>query len=241
MESVTYPEFAWLWLIPALPLFGFVVCGIMALAGGRSPLGATRGFSTLVAVLMPACSFGVTVAAALALHGTSMADGGTPVLVHPGWEWFSLGDVALRFGLHFDALTSLMLLFVTGIGSLIVLYSGGYMAHDRGQCRFMSYLNLFLFSMIMLVLGDNLFVTFLGWEGVGLCSYLLIGFWHRDHANNDAARKAFIVNRIGDLGFVLGAFCILAAMGGHASLAYADLRGTDLTGADLSGADLRSA
>jgi len=219
----------WLWLIPSLPLIGAVLLGLLAIGGSRSRYGASRGFASLLAVLLPVGSFAAVIAAALRLGvdpaaaGTGETVGSHQALAHGGWEWFALGDVALSFGLYFDQLTSLMLLFITGIGSLIVLYSSGYMAGDRGFCRFMSYLNLFLFSMIMLVLGDNLLVTFLGWEGVGLCSYLLIGFWHRDHANNDAARKAFIANRIGDLGFLLGVFALLAAMGESASLHYADI------------------
>ncbi len=203
---------AWLWLIPLLPLLGFVVNGVMALTGARSKAGPSRGFASFIAVLMPALSFALTIAAAIKLAGVRAPLGQAAALDHQGFSWFSLGSIDLHFGLHFDALTSLMLLFVTGIGSLIVLYSSGYMAADRGLARFMSYLNLFLFSMIMLVMGDNILVTFLGWEGVGLCSYLLIGFWHTDHANNDAARKAFIVNRIGDLGFLLGVFALLAAV-----------------------------
>ena len=216
-----------LWLIPLLPLGGFVINGILSLVGSRDAFGPSRGFASLVAVLMPALSFALTIAASFTLAGVSAPLGHTPALVHGGWEWFQLGSVSVHFGLHFDHLTSLMLLFITGIGSLIVLYSAGYMAKDRGLARFMAYLDLFLFSMIMLVLGDNLLVTFLGWEGVGLCSYLLIGFWHQDHANNDAARKAFIVNRIGDLAFLVGTFALLAAMhlaGEAPSLDYVDIK-----------------
>ena len=113
-----------------------------------------------------------------------------------------------------------MLLFVTGIGALIHLYSVGYMQADRGFARFMAYMNLFMFAMIMLVMGASLPVTFLGWEGVGLCSYLLIGFWHKTPEYADAARKAFVYNRIGDLGFILGAFALYQITG---SLDYATI------------------
>ncbi len=99
-----------------------------------------------------------------------------------------------------------MLLIVTGIGFLIHIYSLGYMEHDEGMVRFFIYLNLFIFFMLVLVMGDNLLMLFVGWEGVGLCSYLLIGFWYHDHNNTIAGNKAFIVNRIGDLGFILGIF-----------------------------------
>jgi NADH-quinone oxidoreductase subunit L len=112
-----------------------------------------------------------------------------------------------------------MLLFVTGIGSLIALYSIGYMHGDRGFARFFAYINLFLFSMVVLVLSDSLLLTFLGWEGVGLCSYLLIGFWNHDLNNCKAANKAFIVNRVGDIGFLLGMLC-LVTLGGSAILNY---------------------
>ena len=115
-----------------------------------------------------------------------------------------------------------MLLFITGIGALITLYSIGYMHGDRGFARFFSYINLFLFSMIVLVLSDSLLFTFLGWEGVGLCSYLLIGFWNKDLNNCKAANKAFIVNRVGDIGFILGMLCLIT-IGGSSLLNYESL------------------
>jgi NADH-quinone oxidoreductase subunit L len=149
------------------------------------------------------------------------------VLVQDLWSWFAVDaggfKLNLAAGLAFDRLTSMMLLFVTGIGTLIHVYSIGYMWEDRGFARFMAYLNLFMFSMIVLVIGDSLPMTFLGWEGVGLCSYLLIGFWHHNNEYNDAARKAFVVNRIGDLGFLLGAFMLFTAMGDAGSLNYRDI------------------
>jgi NADH-quinone oxidoreductase subunit L len=195
-----------LWFIPLLPLLGAIINGALSLGGARSAIGPNRGFLSLIAVAAPAASFVLTLIAATRLspHGQFLAT---------GWTWLSFGGFHADFSLLFDHLTSMMLLFVTGIGTLIHLYSVGYMWEDRGFARFMSYMNLFMFSMIMLVMGANLPVTFLGWEGVGLCSYLLVGFWHHNNDFNDAARKAFVMNRIGDLGFLLGAFALVGACG----------------------------
>ncbi|MBA3708401.1 MAG: NADH-quinone oxidoreductase subunit L [Planctomycetes bacterium] len=212
-----------LWLIPVLPLLGAVVNGALSLAGARSTQGPSRGFISLIAVAAPALSFLFTILAAVELGGLphGAAEASIAPSLHPAyWTWFSTGAFHLSFSLLFDSLTSMMLLFVTGIGTLITLYSVGYMWTDRGFARFMAYLNLFMFSMIILVLGGSLPVTFLGWEGVGLCSYLLIGFWHKTTEYNDAARKAFIVNRIGDLGFLIGAFALISVCG---SLDYRDI------------------
>ena len=223
-----------LWLIPVLPLLGFAVNGLLSLGSAGSRRGPSRGFVAALAVAMPLLSFLITIGAT-----TLVWNGPGLVLGETYWEWLPIGK-GLGFGLQFDRLTALMLLFITGIGTLIHLYSVGYMREDRGFARFMAYLNLFMASMIILVLGDSLPVTFLGWEGVGLCSYLLIGFWHQDHANNDAARKAFVINRIGDLGFLLGAFCLYLAMGPEASLRYVDIAQffQSETGHALAGAPL---
>ncbi|MBM4263945.1 MAG: NADH-quinone oxidoreductase subunit L [Deltaproteobacteria bacterium] len=128
------------------------------------------------------------------------------------YTWIESGSFKVNFALQADALTAVMLLVVTGIGFLIHLYSLGYMEHDTDMVRFFVYLNLFLFFMLLLVMGDNLLLLFVGWEGVGLCSYLLIGFWYRDQNNAIAGNKAFIVNRIGDFGFVLGIFLLVAEL-----------------------------
>ena len=130
------------------------------------------------------------------------------VLEHNLFTWFSSGPLAVDFLLRFDHLTAVMALVVTGIGTLIHLYSTGYMADDESPHRFFSYLNLFMFSMLLLILGGNLLVMFVGWEGVGLCSYLLIGFWFKKIDYAGAGRKAFVVNRIGDAGFLLGIFLL---------------------------------
>ncbi len=124
------------------------------------------------------------------------------------FDWISIGKLNIDFGIVLDQLSLLWLLFVTGIGSLIHLYSISYMHDDENMSKFFAYLNLFVFFMITLVIGNNLLVMFIGWEGVGLCSYLLIGFWYKNQAYNDAAKKAFIMNRIGDLGFLIGIFIL---------------------------------
>jgi len=133
------------------------------------------------------------------------------------YNWFTAGDagsaVAIDFALRVDELTSVMLLVVTGVGSLIHIYSMGYMHGDKGYARFYAYLNLFMFFMLMLVMGDSMVVLFLGWEGVGLASYLLISFWWEDGYKADCGKKAFIVNRIGDLGFLLGMFALFSVFG----------------------------
>ena len=183
---------AYLWLIPVLPLIGAVIAGGLALAGSRTAHGPNKAFVALVTVLMPLLAFAVTCVGAGQLAHVPRLEGATaPALVQDLWTWFQFGTFRLDFSLLFDGLSSMMLLFITGIGTLICLYSVGYMWEDRGFARFMTYLNLFLFSMVMLVLGGSLPVTFLGWEGVGLCSYLLVGFWHHNTEYNDAARKAF--------------------------------------------------
>jgi len=129
------------------------------------------------------------------------------------FTWIACGDFRADFTLRLDQLSSVMCLVVTGIGSLIHLYSVAYMAEDESVHRFFSYLNLFMFSMLLLVLGGNLLVLFVGWEGVGLCSYLLIGFWFKNLAYAAAGRKAFVVNRIGDAGFLLGIFLLFGKFG----------------------------
>ncbi len=202
----------YLFLIALFPLLGALINGAIAMATSSRKQGASEGFVGMIAVSSVVLSFALT----MYLFGSMQEEmiGGNGFYRQILWQWFSVGSLDINFSFFFDHLSSMMLMFITGIGSLIHLYSIGYMKGDRGFARFMAYLNLFMFSMIMLVLGDNLLVTFLGWEGVGLCSYLLIGFWHHDHENNDAARKAFITNRVGDLGFLLGTFVLFYAMQG---------------------------
>jgi NADH-quinone oxidoreductase subunit L len=143
------------------------------------------------------------------------------------FDWISVSNFNLDFGILLDQLSLLWLLFVTGIGSLIHLYSVSYMHDDENMHKFFAYLNLFVFFMITLVVGSNLLVMFIGWEGVGLCSYLLIGFWYKNQEYNDAAKKAFIMNRIGDLGFLIGIFIICSLF---STLDFVDLKDTVLGG-----------
>jgi NADH-quinone oxidoreductase subunit L len=222
-----------LWLLPALPALGFLVNGALALAGAKTENGPSRGLSGFIGVLFPLVTFILVV---LAWPGM-FADQDTVIRLNrdlglhlqlPGvkpisetlWSWIHTGDLNVDFGFRFDELTGIMLLFITGIGTLIHLYSVGYMAHDRGFARFMAYMNLFLANMVVLVLGNGPLVTFLGWEGVGLCSYLLIGFWHHEESNGAAAKKAFLVNRVGDLGFLLGLFLLWQIVGSSTPLTY---------------------
>jgi NADH-quinone oxidoreductase subunit L len=119
------------------------------------------------------------------------------------FTWIDVGTLSVDIAYRIDQLSLVMALVVTGVGAFIHLYSMGYMANDPGYWKFFAYLNLFIFAMLNLVLGNNLLLLFLGWEGVGLCSYLLIGFWYTDMAKSDAAKKAFIYNRVGDFAFLI--------------------------------------
>ena len=185
-----------LWLIPTLPLIGFLINGIF---GRRFSPAVVAG----VGVTGPLIGF------ALAIQNILTLDPEAPAQATL-FSWMTAGDFSVNFGLQADPLTSIMLLVITGIGSAIHLYSYGYMHEDASVHRFFAYLNLFTASMLILVMGDSLPLMFVGWEGVGLCSYLLIGFWYNDFANVDAGRKAFIANRVGDLAFLLGMFALFA-------------------------------
>ena len=203
-----------LWLIPLFPLIGTILIGAIAVISSGSKKGASEGMVGFLAVLFPVLAFASVVLLAWGMP----AEGLRTTLCN----WIDVPLFKVDVGFLFDGLSRVMLLFVTGIGSLITLYSIGYMHGDRGFARFFSYINLFLFSMIVLVLADSLLLTFLGWEGVGLCSYLLIGFWNHDNNNCKAANKAFIVNRVGDIGFLLGMLC-LVTVGGSEILNYDSL------------------
>ncbi len=154
-----------------------------------------------------------------------------PVMVNL-FEWMELANFKVDFAFQLDQLSLLWLMFVTGIGTLIHMYSISYMHDDENIHKFFAYLNLFVFFMITLVMGSNLLIMFIGWEGVGLCSYLLIGFWYKNQEYNDAAKKAFIMNRIGDLGFLIGIF-ILGYL--FHSLDYTSIRATIESGAEIDG------
>jgi NADH-quinone oxidoreductase subunit L len=154
----------------------------------------------------------------------ALEEGGA--LVDRMFSWIAVGHVQVVAGLRFDALSALMTLIVTGVGFLIHVYSTGYMEHDEDSVRFFLYLNLFMLAMLLLVLGDSILLFFVGWEGVGLCSYLLIGFWYEKNENADAGKKAFIVNRIGDAGFLLGLMLLFWSLGakGVWTLDFAEFR-----------------
>lgn len=193
-----------LFLIPLLPLIGSAVVYFVGGAADKTTE-QRRKLSCWLAVGFSLSSF------LLVLKVFSGM--GDAAISYTAWRWFNVGSLQVDFGLRFDNLSAVMSLIITGVGTLIHLYSIGYMAEDASRPRFFSYLNLFLFSMLILVLGDNLLMTFVGWEGVGLCSYLLIGFWYKNAENPIAGQKAFIVNRIGDAGFLLGIFTLIMAAG----------------------------
>lgn len=188
MENLVYA-------IVLLPLIGFVINGLF---GKRLPKALVGGLATLVVFAAFLISISIFI---------GFPADGTPVIVK-AFEWFTIGGIQVNFGFQIDQLSLMMMMIVTGIGSLIHLYSIGYMSHDKGFYKFFTYLNLFIFSMLLLVMGSNYLILFIGWEGVGLCSYLLIGFWYENTEYGKAARKAFIMNRIGDLGLLIGIFLI---------------------------------
>jgi NADH-quinone oxidoreductase subunit L len=188
-------------LIVILPLLGFLINGLgfrripKGLAG---PVGTLAVAGAFVLSVLVYCQF--------------TAAGNQPI-IYKAFDWISIGSLNIPFAFQIDQLSLLMLMVITGVGSLIHVYSIGYMHDDEGFGKFFAFLNLFVFFMLLLVLGSNYVVMFIGWEGVGLCSYLLIGFWNTNTAYNDAARKAFIMNRIGDLGFLIGIFLIISTFG----------------------------
>jgi NADH-quinone oxidoreductase subunit L len=175
------------------PFLGFLFNVFLGKNAGKSIVG-------IVGTLSVAISFAVTL--------YLFASAGQEPIVIDLFDWISVQSFDINFGFLIDPLSLIWLLFVTGIGSLIHLYSISYMHDDEKMHSFFAYLNLFIFFMITLVIGSNLLVMFIGWEGVGLCSYLLIGFWYKNQDYNDAAKKAFIMNRIGDLGFLIGIFIV---------------------------------
>ncbi len=189
------------WLVPLLPLIGWLIIGLFGKNMSKSLVGIIGCGSVLGAFIV---SLGIF----------------NEVLHHTGefesvklFDWIHAGSFTAAFAFLADPLSSLFLLIITGIGFLIHVYSTAYMKEDEGFYRFFAYLNLFIFFMLLLVLGDNYLIMFVGWEGVGLCSYLLIGFWFKNTDYNKAANKAFIMNRIGDLGFLLGIILIFVTFG----------------------------
>jgi NADH-quinone oxidoreductase subunit L len=191
-------EVSWLYLIPLLPLAGAAVNGLV---GRWLP----KAWLYAVALLTVLLSFCIGLFAWSQMAGL---EGEAAQLRQIVFGWFSVGSLRVDLGLTFDRLSGTMVLIVTGVGFLIHLYSVGYMDEDPAYWRYFAYLNLFVSMMLLLVLADNLVAMFVGWEGVGLCSYLLIGFWYDDDTKAYAGRKAFIVNRIGDFGFLIGIFVV---------------------------------
>ncbi len=191
----------YLWLIPLLPFAGFLLNGTM---GRRLPRPAVTGIALLF-TLIPALL--------VAWLWQTMLSTGQQTLEIVSGNWIAVTGFHVDFALSVDHLTLIMLAIVTGVGFLIHLYSAGYMAHEEGYWRFFAYLNLFMFFMSVLVLAENFLLLFVGWEGVGLASYLLIGFYFKKDSAANAGKKAFIVNRIGDFGFLLAMFLLIAEFG----------------------------
>ena len=192
-----------IWLIPFFPMVGAIVNGLF---GRRLPKAVVH----TVACGSVFLSFLVSAGAFFALRALPPAE---RVFEQVLFEWIAAGTTKISLGYLLDPLSCVMILVVTGVGFLIHVYSIGYMHHDPGYSRYFTYLNLFCFAMLTLVLGNNFLVLFVGWEGVGLCSYLLIGFWFEDSEKAAAGMKAFVVNRIGDFGFLLGMFLIFVMFG----------------------------
>ena len=191
------------WLIALMPLIGFA----LLLVGGRR-LGEPR--AGLLATTATAASF---VASVLVFIGLLGLEGDERSVTFTLFSWVPAGDLSVDVSFLADPLSITMALFITGVSTLIHLYSLGYMHGDENFSKFFIYLNLFVFSMLILVLSDNLLLTFLGWEGVGACSYFLISFWFGDEANASAGKKAFVTNRVGDFGFMVAIFLTFGAFG----------------------------
>ncbi len=186
-------------LIPLLPLLSFLIIGLNYKKLNKTITGVLASGSVFISFILSVVAY-------------FQVKAGATFEVNL-FEWIATEKFVINFSFLIDPLSSLMLLVVTGVGFLIHVYSIGYMKHDEGFNRFFAYMNLFVFSMLILVLGSNYVMMFIGWEGVGLCSYLLIGFWFKNTEYNNAAKKAFIMNRIGDLGFLLGMFLLYVTFG----------------------------
>jgi NADH-quinone oxidoreductase subunit L len=239
----------YLWLVPALPLFGVVLNGAIALFAerplllkeARLPLpgghgahgndaghashgsaahGTSASYRKWVAFIAPAVVGAAFVVALLCVLSLASRPAEGRTFVQLLFPWIQAGSLLVPAGLQLDPLSSVMALVVTGVGFLIHVYSVGYMSHERAFARYFVYLNLFMFAMLTLVLANNYLLMFVGWEGVGLCSYLLIGFWYEKQSASDAGKKAFIANRIGDFGVLLAMFLVFWTFG---SLSYTEV------------------
>ena len=194
-----------LWLVPTIPFIGFLA--LMLSAGKMPPFAAGLvGAGSIGLSFLVACLVGVSY---LNMEPTGEGIAYTQTL----WTWLRVGDFSAGFSFYLDGLSLVMMFIITGVGFLIHVYATGYMKDDPGFARFFCYMNLFVAAMLILVLGDNLLLLFMGWEGVGLCSYLLIGFWYKDPHNGYAARKAFVMTRVGDASMALGLLLIFMSLG----------------------------
>src|ERR1700716_3166909 len=238
----------WVWLLPVLPLAGFVINGLLSLSGAHlgpddpntpdhdsHSVGAADAsaishdeqagavgddhhavkrhrWAGVTSIIGPGVLI-LTFLLALGIWQAMAVTHSEAPFIQTYFSWMPAGDLQIDAAFQLDQLSMVMILVITGVGALIHVFSVGYMRDDPGYSRYFSYLNLFIFFMLVLVLGANYPVLFVGWEGVGLCSYLLIGFWFNDKANADAGKKAFIVNRIGDFGFLVAMFLLFANIG----------------------------
>jgi NADH-quinone oxidoreductase subunit L len=230
----------WMWALPLLPLLGFLINGMLSLwsvarfgpadptaashaahgddaahaEGGHGAHGAPRhrfaGITSIIGPGVLVAAFLLALSIFIRLHAV---DDMSAPFIQRYFSWMPVGDLSIDVAFRLDQLSMVMVMVVTGVGMLIHLFSVGYMREDPGYPRYFAYLNLFVFFMLLLVLGANYPLLFIGWEGVGLCSYLLIGFWFSEKANADAGKKAFIVNRIGDFGFLIAMFLLFANFG----------------------------
>src|SRR5919109_822331 len=206
------------WIV-FLPLIGAIVNGLL---GSTIQKRMGKGAISFIACAPVIIAFILSVAALLALAGLEAEQ---RFLIDRLYTWINLGSLKVDMAFWVDPLSAVMILVVTGVGGLIHIYATGYMHEDNAYWRFFAYLNLFTAAMLTLVLGDNMLLMFVGWEGVGLCSYALIGFWYQDQNNARAGNKAFIVNRVGDFGFVLGMFLLFWSLDaqGHGSLTFREM------------------
>lgn len=206
----------YIWLIPVFPAIGFLINGLLGL---KFP----KAVTAWVACLSVFASF---VVSALIFKQFLDLPAEARVFEMTAFDWIVSGDFSTQIAFRIDALSIIMCLIVSGVGSLIHVYSVGYMAHEAGFRRFFTYLNLFVFMMLILVTADNLLLMFVGWEGVGLCSYLLIGYYYEKDSAANAGKKAFIVNRIGDFGFLLGVFLLVTTLASNGvwTLKYSELQ-----------------
>ena len=216
------------WLIPFLPLIGFLINGLLRKQLSKSMVGVIGSGVILASFLISVYVF--------FLIKNGYLDNDSNKAIVPLFKFINTETLKVGFSFQIDQLSSIFLLIITGIGFLIHVYSTSYMHEEESKdfAKFFAYLNLFIFSMLLLVMGGNYIIMFIGWEGVGLCSYLLIGFWFKDANNTDAANKAFIMNRIGDFGFLLAVFWLIAKLGTSDYHAVFDnvskLSTTDITG-----------